>query len=174
MKKLVFATAAFAFCGFVLAQTASAPPVKMGLWETTSVTKIQLNLPPEVLQQLQGKNLPGMGPTTVKTQTCMTAESWRDSLTKAQQQQKNQDCQVTNLKQDSSSMSADIVCTGKASAKGHMQFTFQSPEKWQGTMHMEMSDGKNPQPTIMDTTMESVFKGADCQGIAPGQGKLVR
>jgi len=147
--------------------------MKMGLWEITTTSKIKLNLPPEVIAQLGGKSLPGMGPQTFVSQVCMTPETWRDAYTKSQKN--NKDCQYTNLKQDASGMSADVVCqSGKGTSTGHMQLTFVSMERTQGTMHMEMTDGKNPQPTIMDMTFDSVFKGEDCKGLAPGAAKLVR
>ncbi|MCL2660238.1 MAG: DUF3617 domain-containing protein [Acidobacteriaceae bacterium] len=168
MKRMFGVSAVLAFCSLVFAQTVSAPPMKMGLWEITTVSKMKLNLPPEVMA-----HLPGMGPQTFVSQVCMTPETWRDAYTKSQKN--NKDCQYTNLKQDASGMSADVVChSGKGTSTGHMQLTFVSMERTQGTMHMEMTDGKNPQPTIMDMTFDSVFRGDDCKGLAPGAAKLVR
>lgn len=50
----------------------ATPPVKMGLWESTIVSKIGgLTIPPEVAERLEamGKPVPGATPTTITTQS---------------------------------------------------------------------------------------------------------
>jgi hypothetical protein len=153
----------------------AAPPVKMGLWHGTTVTKMAgLNLPPEVAEKMKamGRPVPGSEPRTIETESCLTPEKWKEMFTRAQN---NETCKVTNLKQDSSEMSADVVCDSLrgGSGKGHMQMSFVSTEKVHGTMHMEMVSQRQPQPIVMDMTIDSTYEGSDCKGISPDTPKMI-
>ncbi|MBS1799938.1 MAG: DUF3617 domain-containing protein [Acidobacteria bacterium] len=173
---------AIAATGVVLAGAApvgaqTAPPVKMGLWHGTTVTKMTgINIPPEVAERMKamGRPVPGAEPRAIETESCLTPEKWKEMFTKAQDRQ---NCKVLNLKQDSSGMSADMVCgsadgTGN-SAKGHMQMSFLSTEKVHGTMHMEAVSARQPQPIVVDMTIDSVYQGADCGGVSPDTPKVI-
>lgn len=173
MKQVLCVVAVLiASCSAASAQ--SAPPIKMGLWETTVVSKISgLQIPPEVAERMKamGRSIPGSEPRTTVTQGCLTPEKWKETLSKAQQ---NQDCHMKNLKQDSSGMSADIDCkSDRGSSTGHMQMTFVSAEKTHGTMHIETITERQPQPIVMDFTLDSAFQGSDCKGISPDSAKIV-
>jgi hypothetical protein len=92
--------------------------------------------------------------------------------------QDRQNCKVLNQKQDSSGMSADVVCEsvgngGSNSAKGHVQMTFVSTEKVHGTMHMEAVSTRQPQPIVVDMTIDSAYQGADCKGVSPDTPKVI-
>lgn len=172
--KHLFSVAAVLIASCATVQAQSAPPVKMGLWENTIVSKMSgLQIPPEVAERMKamGRSIPGAEPRTTVTQGCLTAEKWKETMSKAQQ---NQDCQMKNLKQDSSGMSADIDCKSeRGSSTGHMQFTFISAEKTHGTIHVETVTERQPQPIVMDFTLDSVYQGADCKGISPDSAKIV-
>jgi hypothetical protein len=174
MKLLFSVATALMFSCAAFAQSAPAPPIKMGLWETTTVSKMTgLQLPPEVVERMKamGRSIPGAEPRTTVSQGCMTPEKWQENFAKAQQ---NQDCHMKNLKQDSSGMSADIDCKAeRTSSTGHMQVTFLSSEKAQGKVHLETVTERSPQPIVMDITFDSVYQGDDCKGISPGSAKIV-
>ena len=152
----------------------SAPPIKMGLWETTDIATITgMQLPPDVVEKLKamGRPIPGSEPHTTVIQGCLTPERWRENFAKAQQ---NQDCHMKNLKEDSSGMSADIDCKSEHGAStGHIQMTYDSTEKVQGTVHMEMTSERNPQPIVIDMKLSSVYQGPDCKGVSPDSAKVV-
>lgn len=157
----------------VPAQT--APPIKMGLWEGTTVTRMTgLNIPPDMAERLKamGRPVPGAEPRTMHMQSCLTAEKWKDMFTHAQNRE---NCQVTNVKQDASGMSADMAChgTGGGGATGHMQVSFLSTEKVHGTMHMEASSAQQPQPIVVDVTIDSAYLGDDCKGVSPDTPKII-
>lgn len=166
-----------ACCTAALAQ--QAPPVRMGLWDSTHVTTMTgLQLPPGVAEKLKamGRPVPGAEPTRVESQSCLTPEKWKEMLTRTNDQRS---CTLTNLQQSSSGMSADITCTpsssgrGSATAHGHMQMNFVSPEKVHGTVHTEVVRAENPQPIVMDMTVDSTWQGADCKGISPDTPKVI-
>jgi Protein of unknown function (DUF3617) len=166
------AAALFALSPLIHAQ--SAPPIKMGLWQNTVVSTMSgIQLPPEVVERMKaaGRSVPGGTPKTMVTQGCLTAEKWQESWQRAQA---GQDCQTKNLKVEASGMSADIACKSEDGAStGHTQITFISPEKVHGTTHMEIVTSRNPQPIVMDITMDSVYQGADCKGISPDGTKVI-
>ncbi len=123
------------------AQDVVAPPaVKMGLWQNTSTnTMTGIQLPPDVVAKMQamGRPVPGAAPTTTVSQSCLTPEKWQKSFGNMQQ---NKDCQFTNVHQSASGMSADMVCTTEGrSSKGHIEATFESQEKINGKVHMEIA-----------------------------------
>ncbi len=82
----------------------SAPPIKMGLWQTTSTATISgFQLPPDVAARLKamGKQVPFAQPHTTVVQSCVTREKWEDMFNDTQQ---NHDCNLTNKRQTSSGM----------------------------------------------------------------------
>jgi hypothetical protein len=174
MKKTLLSFAALVLVPLCV-QAQSEPPVKMGLWETTVVSKMTgLNLPPQVVERMKqmGRPIPGAEPTTNVVQGCLTPEKWKETWSRAQ---KNEDCHMQNVKQDASGMSADINCKSEhGSSTGHMQINFVSPEKAHGTVHMEIVTERQPQPLVMDVTMDSAYQGADCKGISPDEAKVIK
>ena len=150
------------------------PPIKMGLWQNTVTNTMSgLQLPPDVVAKMQamGRPVPGSTPRTIVTQACVTPDNWKKSFTEMQQ---NKDCQITNLKQSTSSMSGDLSCTTPdGNTKGHIEAAFSSQEKINGKMHMEITTSRQPQPIVMDATFESEYQGADCKGISPDSPKIV-
>jgi hypothetical protein len=158
-----------------VAQAPSTPPIKMGLWQGTTVSKMTgLQVPPEVAEKMKamGHPVPGAEPRTMETQSCLTPEKWKEMFTK---QQERENCKIENLKQDSSGMSADMVCNSErgGSGKGHMEVNFISSEKVRGTIHMEMVTQRQPEPIVMDMTFDSTYQGSDCKGISPDTPKVI-
>ena len=148
MKPIFCVASALILSCAAYAQQPPAPPIKMGLWETSTTMKS------------------GKGPQTMKSQVCMTPKTWREGFASSP------GCGVKSLKQDAKSLSMVFACTlwGKDVATSHVQLTFPSPEKLHGTAHVEMP---GQEPSVMDTTFEGVFKGADCKGLAPGKSREV-
>jgi len=156
------------------AQAAPPLPLKMGLWQGTTVMKMSgLTLPPEIVERMRaaGRPVPGAEPKTMEMQSCLTPEKWKQIFTRAQN---NENCKITNLKQDSSGMSADVVCdSGRVgTGKGHLQMDFVSTEKVHGTMHMEIVS-QQQQPIVMDVTIDNTYQGADCKGVSPDTPKMI-
>lgn len=179
MKKLVcLAMAMLVAPAAMVAQ--SAPPVKVGLWQSTStVTMSGMQIPPDVAAKLQamGRQIPGAQPRTTVMQSCLTAEKWQKTFSDMQQQRPNQQCTLSNQQTSSSGMSADISCKSAdsgATSTGHMEVTFVSQEKATGKAHIETTMQQQPKPIEMNMTFESVFQGSDCKGISPDSPKVVK
>jgi hypothetical protein len=173
VKTIIYTAAALVALSSI-AHAQSAPPIKMGLWQSTVVsTMTGIQLPPEVLERMKaaGREIPGSAPATTVTQGCLTPEKWQESFQRAQA---GQDCHAKNLKLDASGMSADIECKSeRGTSTGHTQVTFVSSEKAHGTTHMEIVTARSPQPIVMDITLDSVYQGADCKGISPDTSKVI-
>ena len=180
MKKLVcLAMAMMVGPAVVVAQGPATPPMKMGLWQSTStVTMSGMQIPPDVAAKLQamGRQVPGAQPRTVVTQSCLTPEKWQKSFSDMQQRQ-GQECHLSNQQVSSAGMSADIACKsqdGRGSSTGRIEVTFTSAEKTNGKVHMETTVASQPKPMEMNMTFESVFQGADCKGISPDAPQVMK
>jgi hypothetical protein len=175
MKKgICFVVAILAFSSAMLAQTAT-PPVKMGLWQTTNVGTVSgIQIPPDVAARLQamGRPLPTMGqPHTSVVQSCLTPESWKKMFADMQQ---DHDCTFTHQQQSSTGLSADMACkSDRGRSTGHVDMSFVSSEKMHGKAHIEVITERQPNPIVMDMHFDSVYQGADCQGVTPGDAKVI-
>ena len=136
-------------------QAPMAPPMKLGLWETTSSTKMAM----------PGMDMPAR---TMKVRSCATAESWNKAFGSARQ---NKDCRPANENQTATSYSFDLVCTS-SKASGHGEMNFGDGSKGHGSMHMVVDAGGKTM--TMDTSWESTYVGADCGSVAPGSPQILQ
>jgi hypothetical protein len=146
------------FAGYF--QTLSAPPMKMGLWEQTTVVHMKMT----------GAKLPPGMPTeqTVKSHSCYTPETWANLLSNTGN---NKSCTVSNQTIAGSHISLDISCGDRMVLKMHMEGQFTSMESGHGTVHME---GNNPQMNIVsDSTYDTRFISSSCGSVAPGKTEIV-
>ena len=160
----IAATLALAGCAAGV-QQASAPPVRMGLWELTiDPAKATID------SRLEDKAPPT---TEVRVkQLCLTPETWRNLLAGRRLELIAPGCDVQNLRQDASGLSYDWVCAGPRvmTHNGHSQLVFLNPETVRITDHLEFPD--TPKPAVADMRYDAVYQGADCKGIAPGSFKM--
>ncbi len=147
------------FLGSALFQMPTAPPMKMGLWESTSTMKMGGMAMP------QGMSMPN---TTVKVRACMTPESYAKNLGAAQNQQ---DCTRSNEKWSAKGYSFDLACK-RGNATGHAEITFDSPEAVHSVIHLSMNMGARSMD--MDSTGESHFVSADCGNVSPDKPEVTR
>ena len=136
-------------------QMPTEPPMKLGLWETTSSTKMQM---------------PGMdmAARTMKVRSCATAESWRKAFGSARQ---SKDCTPVNEKHTATTYSFDLSCSS-SKATGHVEMDFGDGTTGHGSMHMVMDAGGKTM--TMETTWESKYVGADCGSVAPGTPEIIQ
>ncbi len=135
-------------------QTAMAPPMKLGLWETTSATKM---------------DMPGMqmAAHSTKERSCVTAESWNRAFGQSRQ---DRDCKPVNEQRTATHYSFDLSCSNH-NATGHVEMDFVDGTTGHGTMHMVVNTaGKT---LTMDSNWESKYLGADCGSVAPGDSEII-
>jgi hypothetical protein len=173
--KTLFCAAVVTLVSCMASAQSAAPPVKMGLWQGTTTIKLSgLQIPPDIAERMKaaGRPIPGSEPRTIETQSCLTTEKWKEMIAKIQD---SENCKLTNVKQDATEMSADIACQtgGGGSAMGRVQVNFPTSEKIHGTGHMEITTSRQPQPIVMDTTLDSTYQGSDCKGVSPDTPKVI-
>lgn len=136
-------------------QTPMAPPMKLGLWETTSTTKMQM---------------PGMdmGARSTKARSCATAESWSRAFGQAKQ---NRECAPVNEKRTATSFSFDLSCSSN-NATGHVEMEFVDGTTGHGSMHMVVNTGGKA--LTMDTSWETKYLGPDCGSVKPESPEIVQ
>ncbi|MGC2547687.1 MAG: DUF3617 domain-containing protein [Silvibacterium sp.] len=168
------------FCAVAVAsaQTATPPPVKMGLWETTVNSKIGgLQLPPDVVAKLQamGRPVPGAPHTTV-SQGCLTPAEWQKDM-EQMNQPNNAECEYSNRQAGSGKNSFDVSCKTQrgGTMKGHLEMLVVDDEHSHGSYQMASDQaGPNGQTFSMDATIDTHFVGADCGDIQPGAAKIIK
>jgi hypothetical protein len=138
-----------------LLQAPMAPPMKLGLWETTS----------SMTMQMPGMQMPAR---MTKVRSCATADSWAKAFGQARQ---NKDCRPVNEKQTATTYSFDLSCTS-SKATGHVEMDFGNGTTGHGTMHMVMDAGGKEM--TMDQTWDSTYVGADCGSVKPGSPEILK
>ena len=158
MKSLFYLAAALALGGCATqVQQASAPPIKMGLWEVTMDAK---RLEPPMTKTFVG-------------QFCLTPETWRGALDGTSKPAPG--CDMQNFKEEASGWSFDMVCKkqpgrfGSSDSSHRMQIVILSAEKVRRTTRTEYLESSGP--WILESLADSIYKGADCKGLAPGEYK---
>lgn len=156
----------------------SAPPIKMGLWETTVTSQMSgFQLPPDVVAKLKamGRPVPG-GPHTMVTQGCLTREEWQKDLEDMNRSSRN-DCVFTHNQMESKKFSFDMSCKTQQgmTTTGHWEMQVIDDEHGHGSGHMQSdAAGPNGHSFAMSMTMDSHYLSADCGDVKPGEGKVIR
>jgi hypothetical protein len=139
---------------------------KAGLWNvTTTMTMANMpQIPPEVaaMMKSRGMKMPGVDPIT--TQICMT-QADVDADIPPRTSDREESCQTHVVSQTSSSMEADMVCTGQMQGSGHIQVSYSGAEHYAGSYSFKGSMEGHP------NQMTSSFRGdwvkADCGSVKP-------
>ncbi len=145
-------------------QTMQPPPVKMGLWQTETHTTMG-GMPNSPMAGAAGQH-------SSVVQGCLTPETWKDDIEKMSSP--NSDCQVKNVHQDATSISADMVCNSQRySSTVHFQGLIDSNEQMHGNANMQVNIPGMQQPMTMQMTFTSKYLGSDCGDVKPGHGKVI-
>jgi len=139
---------------------------KPGLWEMTSnMTWQKSPMPPGMVMPPGVRNPFGGGPQT--SQVCLT-QALIDKYG-APMPQTGNGCQLTNVVMKSSSMTANMVCTGKTAGSGTVESDWSNPGQAKGKVHFAgtMQMGPNSMPVEWTVVSTSSYKGPDCGSVKP-------
>jgi len=159
---------AMGFCLFFISLSASAQANrKPGLWEMTTTMTWQKSPMPAGMTMPAGANSPfGGGAHT--SQVCVT-QAMIDKYGAPPPQSRNNQCQMSNVHMNPSSMTADWVCSGMMSGKGSVATSWTDADHATTKVHflgsMQMGPNATPVEYSMDST--SVYKGPDCGSVKP-------
>ena len=154
-------------CMFVLAIYAWAQAVrKPGLWEMTATMNWQKSPMPAGMTMPAGMKNPFSG-TATTTQVCLTQEMINKYGIPTSQNQR--DCKIINVALHATSMTADMVCSGKMNGKGEMSSSWTDGNVANGNVHFAgtMQSGSNATPVEWTVISKSVYKGPDCGSVKP-------
>jgi hypothetical protein len=149
-------------CGTALGQT---PTVKVGLWENTSTTTMEM--PPAIAEKMKAAGMGAGAPQTSTTKSCVTQEMI-DKGTAFQGPQR--DGCTNDRKVTPTGLAFTVTCSrpggGSSTAKGTV--TFEGPEKATTEVHLEMAMPSGTMVTTIKGT--SKYLGADCGDVKPYTG----
>lgn len=140
---------------------------KAGLWEVTSTMTWQQSPMPAGMPTPPNSPFAG-GPRTF--QSCVTqADIDKYGTILQQRQDRNKDCQVTNVQKSGNHVTADLTCSGRMAGKGTVEASWTDREHSQTKMHFTGAIQMGPQSKTVEWTTEStsVFKGDDCGSVKP-------
>lgn len=140
---------------------------KVGTWEVT--TKMggagmpqmpnMANLPPEVQARMKARGVQMNAGGGMTSKFCMTAEQVNNDKPPMTHRD---NCKAENVKMSGNTFSADVICTGPMQSKGHMEFTYSSPEHYSGFMNTTMTMEGGQQMTHK-MTMDARWLSPDCK-----------
>ena len=145
--------------GFLLSglfQLPPTPPMKLGLWESTGTTTMQM----------PGMNMPP--PRPVKTRVCVTADTWAKSFGNTSDRMAG--CTRSNESYGAKHYSFDLSCPAM-NGSAHFEMDFTSDDSGHGKLHMDMNP--NGHHAIVDSVLNSHFVSSDCGSLAPGKSQVV-
>jgi hypothetical protein len=151
---------------FLTGQIGSAPPMKMGLWETTTV--MTTTYPPNMASLMGRAAGPSGQPMTMNDKTCFTMEKWQHSLgMKAYPKT----CNVSKHDYSGNTLTVSMTCTfgsGTSMAIDSTE-TFDSSETMHGTAHAVTTFGSSVVPgggkTVADSKTTGKYVGSDCGSV---------
>ncbi len=152
----------FAVALFAWAQAHRKP----GLWEMTATMTWQKSPLPPGMTLPPGMKSPFSGNTNT-TMVCLT-QAMIDKYG-APVPSTQRDCQITNIVLHTSSMTADMICTGRMNGKATLESSWANGDIAKGKMHFigTMQSGQNSMPVEWTVDSTSVYKGPDCGSVQP-------
>lgn len=148
---------------------------KVGTWEVTMKMggagmpqmPSMANMPPEMQARMKAHGVQMNGGGGITTKFCMTPE--QVNADKPPMTHRD-NCKTENVKTSGNTFSADVICTGQMQSKGHMEFTFSSPEHYSGFMKTTVTM-EGGQQMNHDMAMDAHWVSANCTVPTVGKGK---
>jgi hypothetical protein len=168
MRLLVIVVALAVLCDLAAAQS---PPVKMGLWESTTVTTVA-NFQ-EIEEQMKKLGLPNGWPAVAK-QNCKTVASWQKG--REEWFTPPAGCTVTNKTVSARGYSVAFSCSVPEPELMQLKMSFDTKELIHGTMHTITTFPKSVGggQMVTDSKITDRFLGVDCAAATKGLGSTVR
>jgi hypothetical protein len=124
----------------------AVPKGKPGLWNITSTMKMANapQLPPQVLEMMKKRGMPGMGePTT--SQICVAANApSADAMTRMQNQH-GITCTPHVISESATSATTEVTCQGTMEGTGRSQISWRGDSHYEGSYSFKGSMRGHPQ-----------------------------
>lgn len=140
-------------------QMPATPPMKMGLWESTSQIHMEMGSMPSFMAKMMNR--------TYHVKSCVTPESYQKWMVSFNQQQKA--CVRSNEVYADHKYTADTTCNdGRMTS--HTEMFIDSDTSIHGTTHINMTD----HGATGDSTTTTTWLGADCGSISPEKPQIIK
>lgn len=162
--KHLFSGAAMAL---LLASPAWAVPHgKPGLWNVTATTRMGAmpQLPPQVLEMMKKRGMPGMG-QPVTNQICMTAADVDADAGARMARQQGVDCTPKVLNQTATSATTEVTCHGTMEGVGRSQINWRGDSHYEGSYNFKGT--MRGQPNEVSTSYSGDWVKSDCGAVKP-------
>ncbi len=143
------------------------PHGKPGLWTITTTMQManMPQLPPQVLEMMKKRGMPGMG-QPVTSQMCMTQEQVNAGMASHMPQQHDVSCAPRVLSETPSSAVTEITCHGdNMDGVGRAQIDWRGDSHYEGSY--EFKGSMHGQPNQISTHYAGDFVKADCGSVKP-------
>ena len=157
MRSVVIAAAGLLGASFF--QLPTTPPMKLGLWESSSTMTMQMT----------GMNMPSQPPHTIKTRVCVTAETWAKAF--SNNSDRTAVCTRSHESYGAGHYSFDMSCPSMNSSM-HFVMDFSGEDSGHGRMHMDMNP--NGHHAVVDSVLDTHFVSSNCGSLAPGASQIIR
>jgi hypothetical protein len=154
MRVLTIAGSSIALLGML--QMPSTPPMKLGLWESTSSMTLTMG----------GMNAPARPPILTHVQSCVTATTWSKAFAA---DGRAGACTRSHESYTPGRMSFDLTCPNQHGT-GHVEMHFDG-DTARGTVHIEINAAGHP--VVSQTAITSRYLGASCGSVLPGSPKIL-
>lgn len=144
----------------------AAPKGKPGLWNITS-TMTMANapqLPPQVLEMMKKRGMPGMGqPTT--SQICLAGDAPSPDAVARMQSQHGVNCTPHVISETATSATTEITCHGTMEGTGRSQISWRGDSHYEGSYSFKGSMRGHPQD--MSNKYTGDWAKSDCGAVKP-------
>jgi hypothetical protein len=148
----------------------AVPKGKPGLWNITSTMKMANapQLPPQVLEMMKKRGMPGMGePTT--SQICVAGDApSADAMTRMQNQH-GINCTPHILNETATSATTEVTCHGTMEGTGRSQISWRGDNHYEGSYSFKGSMRDHPQE--YSTHYVGDWAKSDCGAVKPFSAK---
>ena len=171
-KSVVSFAACVATCAITLcASVAYAETMKPGLWEfTTQMNGGGMPAMPK-MSDAQRKQMEAMGikmPQTsgggigITTKVCITPDQAKKGVPPSSGNDQEK-CEQTDVKTSGKTTTWKMTCTGKHKVNGNGSVTYDSAEQFSGETTLNMEQGPQGVPAVMNNKYSGKFLTADCK-----------
>jgi hypothetical protein len=144
----------------------AAPKGKPGLWDITSTVQMAKmpDLPPEVLEMMKKRGMPGLGQPT-KSQICVAANDTSADAATRMQAQHGVTCTPHVISETATSAVTEVTCHGGMEGTGRSQISWRGDSHYDGSYSFKGSS--HGQPQEMGTKYTGDWVKSDCGSVKP-------
>lgn len=155
-------------------QTSPSPPVKMGLWETSTTPETQL--PPKLAANIQAMRDAAHVSSQTVTLACLAPEQWQREV-EEMPKLLDSECVVSSVRAEGRTFSFSTSCRSRTGPRGgNWEFWFLDSEHLRGTGYLydEVAGSGPLLRNVESRVIHSHFVMQSCGSVRPGSPQLIK